>query len=361
MKRNYSILSSLLVSIILITSCGRSSDYKPEATGKSYEVFVVIPTDQWNADMGDTLRALLLEQVPLLNQREPHFDVVQVLPGAFEGTVARHRNVIIVNVGAEYAEPSIAAAYDVYSRPQVIMEISGPTDSAVTSYIWERREEIQKVIDFAERDRYVAQITKQTNKKISEDIFQNFGFKISIPKEYIIRDSSENFMWVSYELPLASQGVVIYSYPYTAPSDFELDSLISKRNQFVAKIPGPVDNSHMTTASVEPYVPILRHVRIEGRFWAELSGFWDVHGDFMGGPFRSFSTLDVATRRVICIDTYVFAPNGRKRNYVRQLENLIYTAKFEETASASLESIDPGVAAAKDTSKTRPAVFHRDN
>lgn len=332
MRRSYMILAFLLATLFVTTSCGERKGVKYESTGKPYEVVVVIPSQEWKSQVGDTLKSVLLERVDLLNQKEPHFDVVPVIPSAFKNLMQRHRNIIMVNIGSEYPEPAIVAAYDVYAQPQIIMEVSGPNDSTVTDFIWQRRDEIQKVIDFAERDRYVASITKQTNQKINDEIFEKFGFRMSIPKEYKVRNSQDDFMWISYELRVSSQGIVIYSYPYTGKSDFELDSLISKRNQFVSKIPGEVDKTHMGTTFIEGEMePELRHVRIDGRFWAELSGFWEVKGDFMGGPFRSYSTLDVANRRVVCIDTYAFAPNLRKRNYVRQLENLIYTVKFSDT------------------------------
>ena len=80
--------------------------------------------------------------------------------------------------------------------------------------------------------------------------------------------------------------------------------------------------------TVPEYEPDLRHVRIEGRYWAEMRGFWDVENNFMGGPFISYSSVDIANRRVVTIDCYVFSPKNPKRNLMRQLENLVYTVKF---------------------------------
>ena len=54
----------------------------------------------------------------------------------------------------------------------------------------------------------------------------------------------------------------------------------------------------------------------------------DVENNFMGGPFISYSSVDIANRRVVTIDCYVFSPKNPKRNLMRQLENLVYTVKF---------------------------------
>ena len=68
-----------------------------------------------------------------------------------------------------------------------------------------------------------------------------------------------------------------------------------------------------------------------GRLWCEMRGFWDVEGDFMGGPYVSFTTVDTERNRVFTLDGYVYAPDlqkPRKRNYVRGIEHLLYGIGF---------------------------------
>ena len=69
-------------------------------------------------------------------------------------------------------------------------------------------------------------------------------------------------------------------------------------------------------------------MKIGDRTWAELRGFWDVENDFMGGPFVSYSTLDEATGRVLTIDGYVYSPKLDKRNFMREVEHLVYMIDF---------------------------------
>lgn len=69
-------------------------------------------------------------------------------------------------------------------------------------------------------------------------------------------------------------------------------------------------------------------MKISDRTWAELRGFWDVENDFMGGPFVSYSTLDEATGRVLTIDGYVYSPKLDKRNFMREVEHLVYMIDF---------------------------------
>ena len=51
---------------------------------------------------------------------------------------------------------------------------------------------------------------------------------------------------------------------------------------------------------------------------------------FMGGPFVSLTTLDKKRNRVVTIEGYVFAPKFKKRDYIKEVEAIIYSTKFLE-------------------------------
>jgi alpha-D-ribose 1-methylphosphonate 5-triphosphate synthase subunit PhnG len=48
----------------------------------------------------------------------------------------------------------------------------------------------------------------------------------------------------------------------------------------------------------------------------------------MGGPYVSLAVLDVANQRVIVGYGYVYAPNKDKRNFIRQIEAMLYSMKL---------------------------------
>lgn len=74
-----------------------------------------------------------------------------------------------------------------------------------------------------------------------------------------------------------------------------------------------------------------------------MRGFWDVHGDFMGGPFVSYTTVDTATNRVFTLDCYIYSPKNPKRNYMRGVEHLLYLVKFPaaEAPAGRAAAIEP--------------------
>ena len=326
----------------LLAGCLRSENKKtnlPASQGKKYEVLVVCSQEKWEGAVGDTLRSILLEPVPILNQKEPRLDVMRIQPKDFSGLLALHRNVLIVNTGEQYAELSLLAQENVNSEPQIVVRVAGPSDSVLVEYMSAHRAELLSFFEITERDREVDFNKTYRQKAIGEVVFRKFGFNMDIPQGYKIRnDKPKDFMWISNEFPQASQGVVIYSYPYSGKEIFSADSLTAWRNRFTALIPGPSDGSCMTTA--EAFLPEVTPLRINGRFWAEMRGFWDVKGDFMGGPFVSYSTLDTETRRVVTLDFYVYSPKEHKRNYLRALEALIYSVSFpaDEAAREAAEA-----------------------
>lgn len=301
------------------------------AQGKPYELIVACPQKEWTGEVGDTLRAIFTAPVPYLNQVEPLFDVLRVQERGLTGMVADHRNILKIVEDPSLAATNIAVQYDVTAEPQIVLTLQGPDDKALTDYLSEHRESLVQVLEKAERDRAVKFAEAFSEQRVAKAIKSTFGVDMTVPKGYVLAADEKDFLWARYEYPTASQGFFIYSYPYRGKESLSPGALLAARNEFAARIPGPSDGSYMTTS--EAFEPDYRMFRMEGRLWCELRGFWDVHGDFMGGPFVSYTTVDTATNRVFTLDCYVYAPDlnkPRKRNYMRGLEHLLYSVRFPQ-------------------------------
>lgn len=300
-----------------------------EAQGKPYELIVVCPQQEWMGEVGDTLRSILTEPVPYLNQREPLFDVVRVTERGFSSIIVDHRNILKVLKEPSLQTASMAVQYDLTASPQIVLTLQGPDDKALVGYLSEHREELLQVLEAAERDRAVKFYEEYGNAQLEQTIKERFGVQMTVPKGYLLANDQPDFLWARFEYPVASQGFFLYSYPYEGPQSLSEEALLSARNRFAARIPGPSEGSYMTTS--EAFPPAYKMFRLEGRLWCELRGFWDVHGDFMGGPFVSFTTVDTATNRVFTLDCYVYSPKHHKRNYMRGVEHLLYGVRFPDT------------------------------
>ncbi|MBP3355846.1 MAG: DUF4837 family protein [Rikenellaceae bacterium] len=368
MKKTTTILLLVVAAALALTGCdgksgsGSGKVFKVSTLGAPYEIVVAASHEQWDGPLGDTVRAIFSAPVPYLNAVEPKFDVIRVLPAALKNNVNRHRNILLFNISPDNQGTSMDVRYDIYAAPQVVLTAKGPNIESVTDYLSEHRQQLLQLLEGTERDRAVDLANRIYDLNINKAVREKFGFEMRVPKGYLIRNNTvPDFMWVSFEYPQASQGFFIYSYPYTGKEDFSLDSLVAKRNRFAALIPGENPGSHMTTVTRigeydEDYIadrnataeeavyaerkyievkPDLEYVRIEGRFWAEMHGFWDVYKDYMGGPFTSFTTLDNDSGRVVTIDFYIYSPKDPKRNYLRGVEHLIHTVKFPSDIRAA--------------------------
>ncbi|MCD8073290.1 MAG: DUF4837 family protein [Alistipes sp.] len=327
-------ITTLSLLILALWSCGSGGkEYRPASIGTPYEVLIVCSQDKWEGELGDTIREIMGQSVDFINSTEPIFDMMRILPNSFSDLLRKTRLVLNVVTGPEYPEAAMGAQFDVYASPQLLVSLSGPDQQTLALYVWENREELRAVFENAERDWTLELNKRYGDKTISQEIYDKFGVNIDLPKGYKIRNSQENFMWISFEYPTASQGVVIYTYPYSGSEDFTPEWLLYRRNEFVSLIPGENPGSHMTT--FDGFMPVVKYMTMgnTGRSWAEMRGFWDVKGDYMGGPFVSYSTVDRQRGNVITFDLYVYSPDKPKRNFLRQLENLVYGISFPEDSS----------------------------
>ena len=296
------------------------------AQGAPYELLVVCEQREWTGRVGDTLRAVLTAPIAYLNQTEPLFDVLRVRAQDFSGMLADHRNILKVVEDPALAEASAGVEYDVTAAPQIVLTLQGPDDEAIAEYVSAHRTELVQVLEAAERNRAVAFAESYGAAAVENAVRKTFGVDMAVPQGYVLAAEQPDFIWARYEYPTASQGFFVYSYPYEGPASLSAEALIRARNKFAARIPGPSDGSYMTTSMVFP--PDFRMFRLEGRLWCELRGFWDVEGDFMGGPFVSYTTVDTATNRVFTLDGYVYSPKLHKRNFLRGVEHLLYGVEF---------------------------------
>lgn len=342
MKRLFINLTALFAISLSLSSCDAffTLSSGETATGTPYEMVLVCAQPQWQSELGDTLQVVLNQPVKELMQYESMYDVLRILPNNFKSLTKKHRNIVEVQVDPSIKEPVIAARYDVTADPQVYVTIQGPDNHTTAQYVSDNRENLIYVLEKAERDRSNDYSRRYFSKPIRELLLERFGMDLPVPDNFKLRTQSEDMVWISQEFPIASQGFFIYKYPYEGLESLSVEALVKARNRFASRIPGPVDGSYMITVDeiadeqgedYIPYQPEYRTISIGNRPWVEMYGLWDVENYYMGGPFVSYTTVNGATQEVITIDCYVYSPKKEKRNMLRELQHLVYTADFPVT------------------------------
>lgn len=320
------LLLTLVVGAILI-SCSRGPRLMSNISGKVGEVVVVINKGDWESDPGISLRSILAADYPGLPQREPLFTLINIPENAFSSIFQTHRNIVIVKIVPDLKEAKIIYQENVWSAPQIVVTISAPTALAAADIINKEGTGLSDAILQAERDRIIQNSKRYEDKSLRITTTRIFGGSPYFPKGYNLRKRASDFIWISYETTYTNQGIFLYKYPYTDSTDFELESLINKRNEFMYRnVPGPLDNTYMTTNLLTD--PSMRIAHSNKLNFIEIRGLWEVQNDFMGGPFVQHVFLDKTRQNIIVIEAFVYAPRYDKRNYLRQVESIIYSFEF---------------------------------
>lgn len=325
----FKILLPLIFGAV-VYSCSEAPQLMPTISGKAGEVVIVINKGQWESEPGISLRSLLAQDQPFLPQREQMFTLINIPSNAFTNIFKSHRNIIIVNISPEIKETKLVYQVNVWAAPQIVITLSAPTPQDAATEINTQQEKLLASLEQAERNRNIQNARKYEDHGLRSLVTDVFGGSPYFPKGYSLRKKTDNFVWISYETTYTNQGIFIYKYPFKDSSYLSLDTILSRRNLFMKEyVPGPLENTYMTTSFINT-PPALRWVNYNNRNFAEVKGLWEVQNDYMGGPFAEHVFLDKDHRNVIVLEAFVYAPRYPKRNYMRQVESLLYSFEFFE-------------------------------
>jgi hypothetical protein len=74
--------------------------------------------------------------------------------------------------------------------------------------------------------------------------------------------------------------------------------------------------------------PSIETSELDGRFALETRGLWRVEGDFMGGPFLSYTLFDEENGQIVTLEGFVYAPDMDKRRLLFELEAIMNSLKL---------------------------------
>ena len=335
MKRILSYLA-LAMALIAMVSCSESKRKQallPNISGKAGEVIVVIDKGLWEGAVGTTLRDTLACECPFLPQREPLYTLVNVAPGGFGQMFQVHRNIIIVNISSDVTEPGVIYRTDVWARPQCVIRINAADSETAVQLIKENSNRMRITLEQAERDRLIANARKYEELSLSPVVTSMVGGSPHFPAGYKLKKKTDDFIWISYDTEFTTQGIFIYKYPVVEGEDMmSLESFLAENNKVLKEnVPGMFDNTYMMPSTFA--TPSIEYLKYKGRDFAQVRGFWEVYNDFMGGPFVAHAFYSPDGKEMIVLEAFVYAPRYDKRQYLRQVESVIYSfewAKNEE-------------------------------
>jgi len=313
----------LLLCLGLFISCGKSDKViLVSSTGRINHVLIVMNDEDWNGRVGDALKKIISEPVIGLPQEENQFSVTQVDPKTFNALFKRNRNILFV--GIDTAD-DIYVNSDVYSSPQTTLTILAKDKDALIESIQSNENKILSTFKKTDLALYQRKITKDIHNSDNIQTFKSLGITMRMPFAYKMVEDTGQFLWYRNSFARGLLNIIAYEIP-TFGEPYTSETLISFRDSIGKNfIPGQFDNTYMRT---EPnFKPVNKQVELNGMKAIESRGLWFVEGDFMGGPFLSYTIEDPENERLIVIEGFSYSPSSKKRDVVFELEAILKTVK----------------------------------
>ncbi len=337
-KRIHRYFRLFLTVVILaaVTSCATSErPPKPTASGRAGELLVIMDPYLWDGRVGNTFKEVFRAPVPMLPQAEPMFNVIYVPTREFSRVFETHRHIFFIELDESLSSPSIEFSRDAWARPQLVVRVKAPSQESVIRILNNNAQTFY--------DRYLAveyiRLENAYRRMIKHDSHQRvkemFGIDMAIPEGYFVAVEGEDFIWLRKTATREEfdQSVMIWTLDYTDPeTDFDIDVIWARRDSITQRyVPGQFPGTYMTTYRGDQELrPDFREVSFNDMYAIEARSLWRVEGDFMGGPFVTYTFVDEDTNRLFMIDGWVFAPKYDKRDYMRQVEAIIWSLSFPE-------------------------------
>jgi|AntAceMinimDraft_17_1070374.scaffolds.fasta_scaffold04389_3 hypothetical protein len=318
--------------ICFCQSCNEPSI--PSSSGNASEILVVIPKNYKNSVCLSQIKDCFEQEQQGLPQQEKMFDVISIDKSLFNKKIFQtHRNIFIANIKDSIGKPVISIKKNVWSKPQIVVEISTPDDSSFYKLLKDKQDIIIDYYKEIERSRIINAYKQYEDKKLENKLEKSFHLSFVIPNGFYIAKQTDNFAWIRKETTDMSQDIIIYFYDYTDTVAFDNKKIITIRDSITKLyVPGPTDGSYMTT--YKDIFPVSKRISYNNNFAVETRGLWRVENDFMGGPFVNYTFVN--QNKVITLDGFVYAPKFDKKKYLLQLEAILYSFKFTETNSAQI-------------------------
>ncbi len=328
----------LLFLITLIKCDSDSTPYVktlPQSVGSSGELIVIIG-QQHQESPGNSIRKEFQKTIPSYFSYEPQFDVEIYTHSDFSKLIRQFRNLLIVDIKDNEAnkEASTVIKKDVWALDQMVVYIHAK-DSAEFLEIFEKDiDKIKEVFNYQDRLRYQS-INASISDPIAQEKIQNkFDLTIDIPSDFILVSEGDNHL--SYQLEKMDylsgrayqvvQNIIIRVQPFVTDSVFSHSFIIDQINTKTGKIYQSTKDVGLSIE--EKFHPIFTEINLNGNFGVETKTLWKFEEPLMGGPYTSITVHDPKKNRIITVEGFLFAPKFNYREYMKQIEAILYSLEY---------------------------------
>ena len=325
-----------LCGLLLLASCSKEQIF-PQASGRPYEVLVVLDNKTWEAPAGRALFDILDTDVPCLPQSERSFHITQIEPKDLSANFSIFRNIIQVNIDkSQFSRTGMRFSRNKYAMDQIVLTINSPSEDDFQQFCIKHKQEVLDFLTRTEMNRLIKELETKYSKVTYDLAWQVFTCRFYAPKELKAYKKGTQFFWTSNNTASGLENICMYSYPYEGPETFNKEYMTAKRDSVMKlNLPGEKPGMYMKTDTL---CTITKPIVVHNRYAMEMRGLWYMENDRMGGPFVSHSRVDTESNRVIVVEGFVYAPEKMKRGLIRRLEGSLYTLQLPEEQQSYIDT-----------------------
>ncbi|MGM0635375.1 MAG: DUF4837 family protein [Bacteroidota bacterium] len=296
------------------------------SSGNINSLNVVLESDDWNGEIGESIREHFAANVDGLPQQEPLFNLNHIPPQAFSGFGRKNRLFLKIEKG----KPSVYKNFtDSFAKPQTGIVVGGKTEQEVIQLLDNHSPEIIKSFKKTEINEQLRRIAK--SPKDIQSLKEALGVSLLFPSAYRYAKRDNDFFWMRKDIKNGNMELLVFETPISSiENDNEpIDNIIRIRDSIGKKhIPGPREGQFMETE--EAYAPYIDTITFRGRNAFEVKGTWEVKEAFMAGPFLTYAIKDEKNSRYVIAEGFVFKPSYAKRNHIFEIEAILKSLDFIE-------------------------------
>jgi len=317
----------LFATLILASCIERKS---PDSTGLGSEIIVVCDKPHWEGMIGDSIRAALTQPFQGLPEAEPEFTLIFMPKQNFDKFSVTNCNVLIVDIQSETKKRRVETLVNEWSQPQQVVKIRANSDTAFIKLFAKHREAIRLLFKQNEHTWFSAQNALSRNSEVEKFLTAELGVRMVVSNHFSMVKKTSDFVWLHSDTTLKSIGLLIYCYPYKDSAQMNSVAVLDSRDRYTKRyISGGLEGSYMAT-EYEVFKPVSRKMLFKNMLAIETRGMWKTIGGSRSGPFINYTVVDAPRQRIIVFDGYVYYPNKPKRDYILQLESIIWGAEYGE-------------------------------
>lgn len=307
-----------LMAVVVLSACEDTADsLLPKSGGHPYEVLVVAS----NRVAGEVVDSILSQDAPCLPQPEPEFDVSLIDSTHFNNVSKLARTVVIVSVEPDvFTTTRIRYDKNVWAKPQIVVYVNTPNVDLLRRYMSKAGSKLVQLLVRSEMNTAIKRLSAGRNLRADSMVFSVSGKRMHVPTDMKSSKKGRRFVWLSNNATSGMTSICVYTYPGL---DVSVGRFVEMRDSVMRlNILGERDGMYMTTVHESLS---FRMEQVRKRPVTIVSGLWEMRNDAMGGPFVAHLSADSIHRRTVVAEAFVYAPEMKKRNLIRQAEAALYT------------------------------------